>query len=530
MRIKRKHESGAATNYITRTKALKKLQLPLKDFRRLCILKGIYPHEPLHKKKVNKGTTENRVYYYVKDINFLASEPIINKFRDYKIFLRRLTTAKAKREEDRVKRLYERRPEYQLDTIVKERYPTFASALRDLDDALCLCFAFAILPHTKIVKASLVAACRRLTAEFNNFIIESHSLTKVFISIKGIYYEAHVMGERLTWIVAHERGVGHVTEVDFSVMATFAEFYSAMLSFVNYRLYQSIGLFYPPQIAYSSSNQKVQSSVDDEEEQEKVYSLARPLAKRPDAENEPMPDIGIAEGEQSELAEGIRDEARRKKLFLNCHFWINREAPKDMLAIIVRSCGGTVSWDNCPGLPYSEDDKRITHHVIDRPLNGNVNINRVYIQPQWVVDSFNMRRRLPIEKYLPGVALPPHLSPFTVDTPGQYVPEERIEQLKELGHDVEALLGEKQPEKKKKKKVVEKSETSEMSVDVGKTHKENKQKKLNEEGHDLKMREMMIAKRYRRVYHKIKRGKKKQAREVNTLKMKRAKLAAESVE
>lgn len=45
-----------------------------------------------------------------------------------------------------------------------------------------------------------------------------------------------------------------------------------------------------------------------------------------------------------------------------------------------------------------------------------------------------MRRRLPIEKYLPGVALPPHLSPFTVDTPGQYVPEERIEQLKELGH------------------------------------------------------------------------------------------------
>uniref|UniRef100_F1L412 Pescadillo n=1 Tax=Ascaris suum TaxID=6253 RepID=F1L412_ASCSU len=314
MRIKRKHESGAATNYITRTKALKKLQLPLKDFRRLCILKGIYPHEPLHKKKVNKGTTENRVYYYVKDINFLASEPIINKFRDYKIFLRRLTTAKAKREEDRVKRLYERRPEYQLDTIVKERYPTFASALRDLDDALCLCFAFAILPHTKIVKASLVAACRRLTAEFNNFIIESHSLTKVFISIKGIYYEAHVMGERLTWIVAHERGVGHVTEVDFSVMATFAEFYSAMLSFVNYRLYQSIGLFYPPQIAYSSSNQKVQSSVDDEEEQEKVYSLARPLAKRPDADNEPMPDIGIAEGEQSELAEGIRDEARQKEI------------------------------------------------------------------------------------------------------------------------------------------------------------------------------------------------------------------------
>lgn len=80
----------------------------------------------------------------------------------------------------------------------------------------------------------------------------------------------------------------------------------------------------------------MQSNADDEEELEKVYSLARPLAKRIDVENEPMPDINIAEGEQSELIDGIRDETRRKNLFVNCRFWINREAPKDMLAIIIR--------------------------------------------------------------------------------------------------------------------------------------------------------------------------------------------------
>jgi hypothetical protein len=39
-RIKRKGESGAAKNYITRNQALKKLQISLSDFRRLCILKG----------------------------------------------------------------------------------------------------------------------------------------------------------------------------------------------------------------------------------------------------------------------------------------------------------------------------------------------------------------------------------------------------------------------------------------------------------------------------------------------------------
>uniref|UniRef100_A0A183EKN5 Pescadillo homolog n=1 Tax=Gongylonema pulchrum TaxID=637853 RepID=A0A183EKN5_9BILA len=217
---------------------LKKLQLPLKDFRRLCIFKGIYPHEPLHKKKMYDGILFSKCCH----LSYI-----------FQVFLRKLATAKGKREEDRVKKLYERRPEYQLDNIVKERYPTFESALRDLDDALCVLFAFAVLPHTKIITTALVTACRRLTAEFSHYVIASKSLSKVFISIKGIYYEAEVMGERITWVVGHDRGIGHITEVDFSVMATFAEFYVTMLEFVNYRLYHSIGLFYPPQISFKSN-------------------------------------------------------------------------------------------------------------------------------------------------------------------------------------------------------------------------------------------------------------------------------------
>lgn len=53
--------------------------------RRLCILKGIYPHEPKHKKKVNKGSTAPRTFYLLKDIRFLLHEPIVAKFRDYKV-------------------------------------------------------------------------------------------------------------------------------------------------------------------------------------------------------------------------------------------------------------------------------------------------------------------------------------------------------------------------------------------------------------------------------------------------------------
>jgi pescadillo len=38
------------------------------------------------------------------------------------------------------------KPRYSLSNVIKERYPTFIDALRDLDDALCLVSLFASFP------------------------------------------------------------------------------------------------------------------------------------------------------------------------------------------------------------------------------------------------------------------------------------------------------------------------------------------------------------------------------------------------
>ncbi|KJH45098.1 BRCA1 protein [Dictyocaulus viviparus] len=437
-----KYEAGAAVNYISRQAALKKLQLSLKDFRRLCILKGIYPHEPAHKKKVNKGSTENRVWYYRKDINFLSHEPIISKFREYKIFLRRLNHYKAKKEKEKVRKLYANKPEYSLDRIVKERqggfcrYPTFGSAIRDLDDALCLCFMFATLPHTRVLKEGLINASRRLTAEFMHYIIEAHALRNTFISIKGIYYQAEICGERVTWIVPHERGLPHITDVDFTVMVTFAEFYVTMLGFVNFRLYQMIGLYYPPQI--QTGQKLITNDIDDEEHMEKVYSLARPLAKRNGAENENEVDVEMFGDDDNILAEKMKEANMIKTLFKGLVFFLNRETPREALTMIIRCCGGVVGWDGSPA-DLKESSSSITHQVVDRPMS-KFDVNRRYIQPQWVFDCLNARRKLPTEKYMPGAKLPPHFSPFAKHKCGDYVPLERIEELRNLGQDVSDLL------------------------------------------------------------------------------------------
>ena len=86
----------------------------------------MFPREPKNRKKAQKGNLSTiKTLYYEKDIRFLLHEPIVWKFRDFKVFLRKLKKAQERKEWETVERLKLNKPKYNLDHIVKERYPTF---------------------------------------------------------------------------------------------------------------------------------------------------------------------------------------------------------------------------------------------------------------------------------------------------------------------------------------------------------------------------------------------------------------------
>nr|CAB3498966.1 unnamed protein product [Digitaria exilis] len=449
-----KKKEGNAAKYITRTKAVNYLQVSLAIFRKLCILKGVFPRQP--KKKVEGN---HKTYYHMKDIAFLAHDPLIEKFRQIKVHRKKVKKAIAKKNRDLADRLLNRPPTYKLDRLVLERYPTFVDALRDLDDCLTMVHLFAALPAVdgERIEVKRIHNCRRLSHEWQAYISRTHALRKTFISVKGIYYQAEVQGQKITWLTPHALQQVLTDDVDFNVMLSFLEFYETLLGFVNFKLYHSINVNYPPILdprlealaaelyalcRYMSTgsgrvignsesggvNEKESGAIKENEDgnnkasaktDESELRLAQLQHQLPS--NEPGALMHLVE--ESTAVDTDDDETKEcKSLFKNLKFYLSREVPRESLLFIIPAFGGTVSWEG-EGAPFNEIDEDITHQIVDRPTQSHVFLSREYVQPQWVFDCVNARIILPTDGYLVGRVPPPHLSPFVDNDAEGYIPE-----------------------------------------------------------------------------------------------------------
>ncbi|XP_039581958.1 pescadillo homolog [Passer montanus] len=410
-----------------------------------------------------------------------------------------------------------------------------------------MCCLFSTFPRTGKCHVQTIQLCRRLAVEFQNYVIASRSLRKVFLSIKGIYYQAEVLGQPITWITPYAFAHDHPTDVDYRVMATFTEFYTTLLGFVNFRLYQSLNLLYPPKIDSQAEDELKPAegkeyAMDSESYLERLSALSASLARAvaPTHEDEVEMDEFPVEGETAELMDAKKKEQealeKHKKLFEGLRFFLNREVPREPLAFVIRCFGGQVSWDKslCIGATYDASDPSITHHIIDRPRLDKQVVGRYYLQPQWVFDSVNAKLCLPVADYFPGVLLPPHLSPFVTEKEGDYVPPEKLKLLAlQRGENPEEDESEKEEEMKLQKMEEQKMEEQKtqstqsnkvlpVKVTAGKVQVEDKQRlEQEQQSEEKRLAIMMMKKREKYLYKKIMFGKKRKIREANKLAEKR---------
>ena len=426
---------------------MRKLQVSLPDFRRLCIFKGIYPRQPRNRQKAAKNSTPSTTFYYAKDIQYLLHEPLLQKFRDHNALAKKIAKALGKGQDQDAARLERTHtPRMTLDHIVKERYPTFNDALGDLDDALSMLFLFANLPSHLNVPPKTIRLCQRLCHEFQHYLIISHSLRKSFLSIKGIYYQASIQGQDVLWLVPYNFVQRVTGDVDFRIMGTFVEFYTTLLGFVNYRLYTTAGLVYPPRFNASSdekgaalsaftpqarqldhgkasglSNEKRNGS-SDRKATARAQAIAdavsntRPANDEADvgalSDNEeeegPLQDAAVPSNSAFKPQAPNADEAdtaaisssafsqQAAELFRPFTFFLSRETPRDPLEFLLKAFGcGKIGWDEILGagaFTHNERDEGITHQVVDRPP--------AYDQSQSNGQSSALRGRIPGRTYV----------------------------------------------------------------------------------------------------------------------------------
>ncbi|KAL8956353.1 MAG: hypothetical protein Q9183_006323, partial [Haloplaca sp. 2 TL-2023] len=206
-------------------------------------------------------------------------------------------------------------------------------------------------------------------------------------------------------------------------MGTFVEFYTTLLGFVNYRLYTSVGLVYPPRFDTKSDEQGGELgaiTLDGQvlEGKERNEDLTMGKAGREVANGEPAGNATVQKiaddlGQQSEAAEetdqaavqsepaadamdefevqgegaDVLDQPRISNteagsLFAPYSFFLSRETPRQPLEFILKAFGcKRVGWDEVLGdgaFTHDMGDPSITHQVVDR---------RPVIQPETLVDG-----------------------------------------------------------------------------------------------------------------------------------------------
>jgi len=366
---------------------------------------------------------------------------------------------------------------------------------------------------------------------------------KAFLSIKGIYYQAEIMGANITWVIPYQFTQKMPFDIDYNVMNTFLEFYKQLIKFVHYKLYTDVGLTYPPKRMdlKSKDGSKINLKIVKEMQGvalEKLYGKEAMDKKDISEEFKDTP-------EYNQMVQREEAQERIRNLFKNNVFYLNREVPRYSLEFLIPAFGGEYGYEGEESL-YSIDAKEITHHVMDRKINKskmNLDVKRDYVVPQWIYDCINHHIAVPTSQYKPGNPPPAHLSPFIDNKIEGYLPErqEEINEIKGITEEVfEPEIDDEEGEGEEDKEMVEENEGNNKYDDESSDEDEEEAKKQLEKNRKMKSKlkkslekertelgKLLMTKKQRRLYKRINYSLRRKKEFIGKLKEKRANIEKE---
>ena len=211
---------------------------------------------------------------------------------------------------------------------------------------------------------------------------------------------------------------------------------------------------------------------------------------------------------------GKKDESdTTKQLFHGLTFFLSTEVFREPFEFMIIAMGGQVIYDEDNFESDAYKTKSITHVITER--NTKEAQSRDYIQPQWVCDSINSARLLPIGDYKVGKALPPHVSPFKDDSDPHVIFGKKgldIEELKFLHEDEEGA--EDKDEDSEEGEEEEDSQAEDDNVreekfEVDDQDVKKKKQMIADKKEKTKLAEIMLSKKKKRILTRIQYAKKK---------------------
>lgn len=256
----------------------------------------------------------------------------------------------------------------------------------------------------------------------------SKSFRKSFLSIKGIYYQVEIMGQQVTWVQPYKFTQKLPFDIDYKVMMTFLDFYLALQKFINFKLFNDVGLQYPPERMDQTgkdNNQLDMAKVRDMQKNvcETLYGNEEKQRKQIEEEFGSAPEL-----EEMKLRE--EKAIQMRSLLEGKVFYLNPEIPTYSLEFLLVGFGGEFGYSG-DETEYKKTSEEVTHIIMDRPLRSNADKTKEHVIPQWVYDSINNQLLLPPTQYVPGQPAPAHLSPFIDNKEEGYLPE-RQQELNEM--------------------------------------------------------------------------------------------------